>query len=136
MERMAESAPDSGAEAAKAGVRAEAAREGTKAGGGHAGAALVVILAMTFMEILDGTIVNVALPSMQQELGVDMASIQWVASIYSIVTCAALLVFGRLGDMFGKVCIFQVGALRAFGNVRDACRCSRRPVAWRRGFAC
>lgn len=96
MERMAESAPDSRAEAAKA-------------GGGHAGAALVVILAMTFMEILDGTIVNVALPSMQQELGVDMASIQWVASIYSIVTCAALLVFGRLGDMFGKVRIFQVG---------------------------
>ena len=100
MERMAESAP---------GNRAEAAKAGTKAGGGHAGAALVVILAMTFMEILDGTIVNVALPSMQQELGVDMASIQWVASIYSIVTCAALLVFGRLGDMFGKVRIFQVG---------------------------
>lgn len=100
MERMAESAPDS---------RAEAAKAGAKAGGGHAGAALVVILAMTFMEILDGTIVNVALPSMQQELGVDMASIQWVASIYSIVTCAALLVFGRLGDMFGKVRIFQVG---------------------------
>lgn len=75
MERMAESAPDS---------RAEAAKAGAKAGGGHAGAALVVILAMTFMEILDGTIVNVALPSMQQELGVDMASIQWVASIYSI----------------------------------------------------
>ncbi|WP_288735615.1 MFS transporter, partial [uncultured Enorma sp.] len=76
---------------------------------GHTAAALVVILAMTFMEILDGTIVNVALPSMQQELGVDMASIQWVASIYSIVTCAALLVFGRLGDMYGKVRIFQVG---------------------------
>lgn len=80
-------------------------------------AALVVILAMTFMEILDGTIVNVALPSMQQELGVDMASIQWVASIYSIVTCAALLVFGRLGDMYGKVRIFQVGvALFTLGS--------------------
>lgn len=75
----------------------------------HDKAALVVILAMTFMEILDGSIVNVALPSMQRELGVDMASIQWVASIYSIVTCAALLVFGRLGDMFGKVRIFQAG---------------------------
>ena len=74
-------------------------------------AVLIVILAMTFMEILDGTIVNVALPSMQRELGVDMASIQWVTSIYSVVTCAALLVFGRLGDMFGKVRIFQVGVV-------------------------
>lgn len=77
----------------------------------HRAATLVVILAMTFMEILDGTIVNVALPSMQAELGVDMASIQWVTSIYSVVTCAALLVFGRLGDMYGKVRIFQVGVV-------------------------
>lgn len=91
-----------GARSMKDGVEARPA-------GSPAGAALIVILAMTFMEILDGTIVNVALPSMQQELGVDMASIQWITSIYSIVTCAALLVFGRLGDMFGKVRIFQVG---------------------------
>lgn len=73
--------------------------------------ALVVILAMTFMEVLDTTIVNVAMPSMQSELGVDMAAIQWVASIYLVVTCSALLVFGRLGDMYGKVRIFQVGVV-------------------------
>lgn len=72
-------------------------------------AALIVILAMTFMEILDSTIVNVALPSMQRELGVGMAQIQWVASIYLVVTCAALLIFGRLGDIYGKVRIFQAG---------------------------
>lgn len=77
----------------------------------RARAALVVILAMTFMEVLDGTIVNVALPSMQAELGVEMSDIQWVTSIYSIVTCAMLLVFGRLGDMFGKVRVFQVGVV-------------------------
>lgn len=70
---------------------------------------LAVVLCMTFMEILDSTIVNVALPSMQAELGVDMASIQWVSSTYLVVTCAALLVFGRLGDMFGKVRVFQAG---------------------------
>ena len=79
--------------------------------GQRRGFVLAVILCMTFMEILDGTIVNVALPSMQVELGVDMAQIQWVTSIYSIVTCAALLVFGRLGDMFGKVRIFQIGVV-------------------------
>ena len=66
---------------------------------------------MTFMEVLDGTIVNVALPSLQRELGVSMADIQWVTSIYSIVTCAMLLIFGRLGDMFGKVRIFQAGVV-------------------------
>lgn len=50
-------------------------------------------------------------------LGVDMASIQWVANIYIIVTCAALLVFGRLGDMYGKVRIFQPGvALFTLGS--------------------
>lgn len=50
-------------------------------------------------------------------LGVDMASIQWFANTYIIVTCAALLVFGRLGDMYGKVRIFQPGvALFTLGS--------------------
>ena len=75
------------------------------------GLVLLVILAMTFMEILDGSIVNVALPTMQAELGVEMSQIQWVTSIYLVVTCAALLVFGRLGDMYGKVRIFQAGVV-------------------------
>ena len=71
--------------------------------------ALLAILCMTFMETLDGTIVNVALPTMQAELGVGATQIQLVASVFLVVTCAFLLVFGRLGDIVGKVRVFQAG---------------------------
>ena len=66
---------------------------------------------MTFMETLDGTIVNVALPTMQAELGVEATQIQLVASAFLVVTCAFLLVFGRLGDIVGKVRVFQLGVV-------------------------
>lgn len=72
----------------------------------HRGWALFTILCMTFMETLDGTIVNVALPTMQVELGVEATQIQLVASAFLVVTCAFLLVFGRLGDAVGKVRVF------------------------------
>ena len=75
------------------------------------GLALFAILCMTFMEVLDGTIVNVALPTMQAELGVEATEIQLVASAFLVVTCAFLLVFGRLGDMVGKARVFQTGVV-------------------------
>lgn len=68
---------------------------------------LLTVVLMTFMSTLDSSIVNVALPAMQRELGVDAADIQWVSSIYLLVCCAAVLVFGRLGDLFGKVRLFN-----------------------------
>lgn len=77
----------------------------------HRGWALFTILCMTFMETLDGTIVNVALPTMQVELGVEATQIQLVASAFLVVTCAFLLVFGRLGDIVGKVRVFQLGVV-------------------------
>ena len=64
---------------------------------------------MTFMSTLDSSIVNVALPAMQRELGVGAADIQWVSSIYLLACCVTVLVFGRLGDRYGKVRFFQVG---------------------------
>ncbi len=75
------------------------------------GLALFAILCMTFMEVLDGTIVNVALPTMQAELGVEATEIQLVASAFLVVACAFLLVFGRLGDMVGKARVFQTGVV-------------------------
>lgn len=74
-------------------------------------AILITVLVMTFMSTLDSSIVNVALPVMQKSLGVGLDAIQWVASIYLVAICAALLVFGRLGDLFGKVHLFQAGVL-------------------------
>lgn len=77
----------------------------------HRWAILCTVLVMTFMGCLDSSIVNVALPVMSRELGVDMSQIQWVASIYLVVNCASILVFGRLGDLIGKVRVFQAGVL-------------------------
>lgn len=55
---------------------------------------------------------------MQKELGVGLDQIQWVSSIYLLTTCAVLLVFGRLGDIYGKVRFFQVGvAIFALGSL-------------------
>ncbi|WP_195267269.1 MFS transporter [Eubacterium sp. 1001713B170207_170306_E7] len=72
---------------------------------------LFTVLIMTFMVTLDGSIVNVALPVMSGELNASMGDIEWVASIYLVVTCATILIFGRLGDMIGKVRIFQLGVI-------------------------
>ncbi|WP_392889005.1 MFS transporter [Eubacterium limosum] len=72
---------------------------------------LFTVLIMTFMVTLDGSIVNVALPVMSGELNASMGDIEWVASIYLVVTCATILIFGRLGDMIGKVRIFQIGVI-------------------------
>ncbi|MDY2778187.1 MAG: MFS transporter [Collinsella sp.] len=81
-------------------------------------AILFTVLVMTFMATLDSSIVNVALPVMQKELGAGLDQIQWVSSVYLLTTCAVLLVFGRLGDIHGKVRFFQFGvAVFAFGSL-------------------
>ena len=74
-------------------------------------AILYTVLIMTFMATLDTSIVNVAMPVMARELHVQMGDIQWVSSIYLVVSCAVMLVCGRLGDMLGKVRVFQTGVL-------------------------
>lgn len=81
-------------------------------------AILLTVLVMTFMVCLDSSIVNVALPILQRELDVGLDQIQWVSSVYLVVTCAIMLVFGRLGDMYGKVWLFQGGvALFTVGSL-------------------
>ena len=57
---------------------------------------LFTVLIMTFMVTLDGSIVNVALPVMSGELNASMGDIEWVASIYLVVTCATILIFGQM----------------------------------------
>ena len=74
-------------------------------------AILFTVLIMTFMATLDSSIVNVALPVMQKALGAGLDQIQWVSSVYLLTMCAFLLVFGRLGDLYGKVRYFEVGVV-------------------------
>jgi EmrB/QacA subfamily drug resistance transporter len=71
--------------------------------------ALLVLCAGTLMVILDGTIVNVALPSIQSDLGFSQASLTWVVNGYLIAFGGLLLLAGRLGDLIGRKRVFIAG---------------------------
>ncbi|WP_223879780.1 MFS transporter [Paenibacillus spiritus] len=72
---------------------------------------LIVLNLFTFMSTLDGSIVNIALPVLSRDLGLPMADIEWVTTGYLMAICAAILFFGRLGDIAGKIRIFKIGML-------------------------
>ena len=63
---------------------------------------LVSVAMFTFMSTLDSSIVNIALPTISKEMSVPMNQAEWVVSIYLMVVCACLLLFGKIGDSFGK----------------------------------
>jgi EmrB/QacA subfamily drug resistance transporter len=71
--------------------------------------ALVVLCAGMLMIILDGTIVNVALPSIQGDLGFSQSSLAWVVNAYLIAFGGLLLLVGRIGDLIGRKRIFLAG---------------------------
>ena len=62
-----------------------------------------------FMIMLDNTVVNVALPSIQQDLGVGISELEWVVTGYALTFAALMLIGGKLADMFGRRLIFVVG---------------------------
>lgn len=72
---------------------------------------LFVVVAMSFLDTLDSSIVNIALPSMSQSLSVPLSSIEWVMVSYIMIICSTLLFFERLDDMIGKSKIFRYGIL-------------------------
>lgn len=79
------------------------------AAGGSRWLALVVLCAGMLMIILDGTIVNVALPAIQDDLGFSQSSLAWVVNAYLIAFGGLLLLAGRLGDLIGRKRIFLTG---------------------------
>ncbi len=70
---------------------------------------LVLICVAQFMVVLDATIVNVALPSIQRDLGVNDENLQWVINGYTLVFGGFLLLGGRAGDLLGRKRVFLVG---------------------------
>src|SRR4051794_9593515 len=70
---------------------------------------LVLICLAQFMVILDATIVNVALPSIQKDLGLSEANLQWIISSYTLFFGGFLLLGGRAGDLLGRKRVFLVG---------------------------
>ena len=75
--------------------------------------ALVVLCTGMLMIVLDMTIVNVALPSMQADLGFSQAGLAWVVNAYLIAFAGLLLLAGRLGDLAGRRNVF-LGGLAVF----------------------
>ncbi|MBP2628099.1 MAG: drug resistance transporter, EmrB/QacA subfamily [Firmicutes bacterium] len=63
----------------------------------------------TFMAVLDSSIVNVALPLIALNLGIELAVVQWVVSAYLLVITILLPLFGKFGDMYGRRIIFLLG---------------------------
>ena len=70
---------------------------------------LVLICVAQFMVILDATIVNVALPSIQQDLDLSESNLQWIVNAYALVFGGFLLLGGRAGDLLGRKRVFLVG---------------------------
>jgi EmrB/QacA subfamily drug resistance transporter len=70
---------------------------------------LVLICLAQFMVVLDGTIVNVALPSIQKDLGLSEANLQWIVNAYALVFGGFLLLGGRAGDLLGRKRLFLIG---------------------------
>jgi EmrB/QacA subfamily drug resistance transporter len=62
-----------------------------------------------FMIMLDNTVVNVALPSIQRDLGARLSELEWIVAGYALTFAALLLVGGKLADMFGRRRVFVVG---------------------------
>lgn len=73
--------------------------------------ALAVIAIAQLMIVLDATIVNIALPSAQKDLGISDGNRQWVITAYTLAFGGLLLLGGRIGDLFGRKRTFTVGLL-------------------------
>jgi EmrB/QacA subfamily drug resistance transporter len=71
--------------------------------------ALALLLGVQFMVVLDIAIVNVALPSIQTDLGFSQANLQWVVSAYALLFGGFLLLGGRVADLIGRRRVFVVG---------------------------
>ena len=107
----------------------------------RAAAGIAIVLVAQLMLILDATVVNVALPKIDADLGFGPASLSWVLNAYTLAFGGLLLLGGRLGDVFGRrrlfetgLAIFTVASLlgRAGRVARDARGVTRAPGRRRR----
>jgi EmrB/QacA subfamily drug resistance transporter len=81
---------------------------------------LLAAILGTFVAGLDATVVNVALPAIERDLGGGLAGQQWVSNAYMLTLGSLILIGGSLGDLFGERRIFTLGVL-GFGVVSIIC---------------
>lgn len=70
---------------------------------------LIATCLFTFMSTLDGSIVNIAMPTISKDLYIDMSDAEWIVSVYMITICCLLIFWGKISDTIGKVKIFKIG---------------------------
>jgi EmrB/QacA subfamily drug resistance transporter len=88
---------------------------------------LIAVSVAIFMLLLDITVVNVALPSIQRDLHSSFADLQWVVNAYSLTLAALLLTSGALADLFGRRLVFAAG-LVVFTCSSAVCGLSTTPL--------
>jgi MFS family permease len=72
---------------------------------------LAILSVSLLIIIIDDTIINVAVPTLQRELGASASALQWVVDAYIVVFAGLLLTMGALGDRFGRKRFLQLGLL-------------------------
>src|SRR3954453_13840962 len=88
---------------------------------------LLVVCLAVFMLLLDVTIVKVALPEIQNQLGSSFEDLQWVVDAYALALAAILLASGSLGDLLGRRSVFVIG-LVVFSGASLVCGLSGTPL--------
>jgi EmrB/QacA subfamily drug resistance transporter len=72
---------------------------------------LIILLLAAFMNLLDVSIVNIAIPSIQRDLHATYADVQWALAGYTLAYALVLITGGRLGDIFGRKRLFLIGVV-------------------------
>ena len=96
-------------------------KHGGSPGPDHRWLVLVTVAIAQLMVVLDATVVNIALPSAQRDLGFANSDRQWVVTAYALAFGGLLLLGGRVGDLFSRKRVFIVGLLGFAGA--SAFRC-------------
>ncbi|MEV5238749.1 MFS transporter [Streptomyces cinnamoneus] len=71
--------------------------------------ALAVVMTASFMDLVDVTIVNIAMPNIQKDIGASFSILQWITEGYALAFAAGLITGGRLGDIYGRRKVFLLG---------------------------
>src|SRR5215218_5921931 len=90
-------------------TQVEADRGSARTDRGHRRLVLALASAAMAMVGLDTAIVNVGVPSIQRDLGIDNGTVQWVVVVYGLLLGGFLLVGGRMADHFGRRRMFVLG---------------------------
>jgi EmrB/QacA subfamily drug resistance transporter len=90
-------------------------------------AAAIVMMTAALMDLIDGTIVNVALPTIRQDLQASGTALEWVVAAYLLAFAVMLITAGRIGDRFGRKRLFLAG-VTSFGLASLGCGLATNPA--------